>query len=289
MAILVHQGMKVMIQGITGKQGSFHTKLMQEYHMDVVAGVTPGKKGESVQGVPVFHTVAKAKSYTPIDASLILVPPAFVYEAAFEAISNAIPLIVICTEHVPVHDSIRIRKLALKNPSLRVIGPNTIGVISPGKGKVGIMPGFIYREGNIGIISRSGTLTHEIASNLTYQGLGQSTCLGIGGDPVMGTDFIEALKLFSQDNETEAVVLIGEIGGAAEEIGAQYLKDNGYPKPVLAYIAGKTAPREKKMGHAGAIIHGERGTAQSKMKALSQAGVTVASSPNKLLEHLLQL
>ncbi len=282
MSVLVNNNTKVLIQGITGKQGRFHAKLMQEYKMDVVAGVTPGKEGEAVHNVNVYNTVAGAKKKCQIDASLILVPPAFVYDAAYEAIINKIPLIVIVTEHVPVHDSIKIRQLA-EEYQITVIGPNTIGVISPGKGKVGIMPGYIYSEGNIGVISRSGTLTHEISSNLTDKGFGQSTCIGIGGDPVNCTDFIEALKLFRDDPETDQIILIGEIGGVSEEMAAQYLKDNKFSKPIMAFIAGKTAPKGKKMGHAGAIVNGNTGSAKSKIKALEDAGVRVAKTMDQLL------
>lgn len=283
MAVLVNAQTRVLIQGITGAQGSYHTEKMLEYGMKVVAGVTPGRGGEQVHGVPVFDTVQEALAQHPVDATMILVPPPFVLEAASEAIENGIGLVVIITEHVPVLDSIQIKALAKARGS-RVIGPNTIGVISPGQGKVGIMPGYIYKEGNIGIISRSGTLTHEVASNLTFRGIGQSTCIGIGGDPVIGTTFVDALELFRNDDQTRAVIMIGEIGGSGEEIAAEHLKEFGYPKPVYAFIAGATAPPEKRMGHAGAIVERGTGTAESKIRLLSEAGVIVAKTLDQLIE-----
>lgn len=282
MAILVNQDTRVVIQGITGKQGSYHAKKMLEYNVNVVAGITPGKGGQQVHGVTVYDTVAAAKKEHQLDASMIMVPPAGVLDAAIEAIENKISLIVIITEFVPVHDSLIIRNMA-RESGLRVVGPNTIGVISPGKSKVGIMPGYIYSEGNVGIISRSGTLTHEISSNLTYKGIGQSTCVCIGGDPVKGTDFVDALKLFREDDQTETVVMIGEIGGAGEELAARYVIENGYPKKIVAFIAGQTAPAGKKMGHAGAIVSEGFGTADSKINSLSEAGINVARTLDQLL------
>ncbi|SFR10672.1 succinate--CoA ligase subunit alpha [Desulfoscipio geothermicus] len=283
MAILVNPDTRVIIQGITGKQGTYHALKMLEYNVHVVGGVTPGKGGQKVHGVTVYDTVAAAKKEHQVDASMIMVPPAGVLSAAIEAIDNKIPLIVIITEFVPVHDSLVIRNMARK-AGVRVIGPNTIGVISPGKGKVGIMPGYIYSEGSVGIISRSGTLTHEVSSNLTYKGIGQSTCVCIGGDPVKGTDFVDALHLFRDDDQTETVVMIGEIGGAGEELAAKYVIENGYPKKIVAFIAGQTAPAGKKMGHAGAIVSEGFGTAESKIKSLGEAGITVVRTLDELLQ-----
>lgn len=286
MAILVDQDTRVLIQGATGRQGAYHTLKMLEYDVRVVGGVTPGKGGQSVHGVPVFDTVAEAKRNVDCNASLILVPPAGVLAAAMEAIENRIPLIVVVTEFVPFHDSLKIRTAA-RNQGVRLIGPNTVGVISPGKSKVGIMPGFIYSPGNIGMISRSGTLTHEIASNLTYRGLGQSTCLCIGGDAVKGTDFVDALALFRSDDETHTVILIGEIGGAGEEMAAEYIRESGYPKRLIGFVAGATAPSEKRMGHAGAIISGGFGSAEVKLKRMAEAGVTIARGLDEILENLI--
>ncbi|GAW92250.1 succinate--CoA ligase subunit alpha [Calderihabitans maritimus] len=283
MSILVNADTRVIIQGATGKQGSYHTLKMLEYNVNVVAGVSPGKGGYNVHGVPVYDTVAAAKREHQIDASLIMVPPAGVLLAAMEAIENKIPLIVIITEHVPVHDSLIIKNMA-KEAGVRVIGPNTIGVISPGKSKVGIMPGYIYSEGHVGIISRSGTLTHEVASNLTYKGIGQSTCVCIGGDPVKGTDFVDVLKLFREDEQTDIVIMIGEIGGAGEELAAQYVKEAGYPKKIVAFIAGRNAPVGKRMGHAGAIVSQGFGTAEAKIKSLNEAGITVVDTLDELLQ-----
>ncbi|MHB8917067.1 MAG: succinate--CoA ligase subunit alpha [Desulfocucumaceae bacterium] len=283
MSVLVHPNTQVIIQGATGKQGLYHTQRMLEYNVSLVGGVTPGKGGQKVHGVPVFDTVKEVRSHFQVDASMILVPPAGVLGAAVEAIENQIPLIVIIAEFVPLHDSLIIKSMALKK-GVRVIGPNTIGVISPGKSKVGIMPGYIYSEGNVGIISRSGTLTHEVSSNLTYKGIGQSTCICIGGDPVKGTDFVDALKLFREDDQTEAVIMIGEIGGAGEELAAKYVKENGYPKKIAAFIAGQTAPAGKRMGHAGAIVSRGFGTTESKIKNLREAGITIAKTLDELLK-----
>ena len=285
MSILIDQDTRVIIQGATGRQGRYHLSKMLEYNVNVVAGITPGKGGENVGEIPIFDTVQQALDHTPIDASMILVPPAAVLPAAAEAIESGIPLVVVITEHVPFHDALMIRSLAEQH-GVSVIGPNTVGLISPGKSKVGVMPGFIYSEGHIGIISRSGTLTHEIASNLTYRGIGQSTCVCIGGDMTKTTNFTDVLKLFREDPQTTAVVMIGEIGGAGEEVAAAYLKESDYPKQVIAYIAGATAPAEKKMGHAGAIISGGLGTAASKRKQLEAAGVIVADKLDDILTIL---
>jgi len=256
---------------------------MLEYNVKVVGGVSPGKGGQLVHGVPVYDTVAEAKKKAQIDATIILVPPAGVLAASLEAIENRIPLIVIITEFVPFHDTLIIKSMAA-NEKVRVVGPNPIGVISPGLSKVGVMPGFIYSEGRIGIISRSGTLTHEVASNLTYRGIGQSTCVCIGGDMIKVTDFVDVLRLFRDDEQTEVVVIIGEIGGASEEMAAKYLKEKGYPKKVIAFIAGLTAPAEKKMGHAGAIASKGLGTAESKMRRLSEAGVIAVRDLHEILQ-----
>lgn len=284
MAILVDERTRVIIQGITGKQGSYHAARMREYNVQLVGGVVPGRGGQQVEGVPVYDTVAEACAASPVDASVILVPPAFVLQAAVEAIDSGIPLLAVITEHVPVLDSVRLVSMA-RQRGVRVVGPNTIGVISPGKTKVGIMPGYIYSPGPVGIVSRSGTLTHEVASNLSFRGIGQSTCLDIGGDPVVGMSFVEVLELFRQDPETEVVVLIGEIGGGAEEEAAAHLRA-GYPKPVVAFIAGQTAPPEKRMGHAGAIVQGNSGTAAAKMERLREAGARVVSDLDQVLNEV---
>ncbi|MDK2887969.1 MAG: succinyl-CoA synthetase alpha subunit [Thermoanaerobacter sp.] len=286
MSVLVDENTKVVIQGITGKHGSHHTKLMLEYNAKVLAGVTPGKGGSEVYGVPVYDTVKEALEQHPdINASLIMVPPPGVLSAAEEAIENGIPLVVIVTEHVPVHDTLKIKWLAKEYGTI-VIGPNTIGIISPGKSKVGIMPGYIYSQGNIGVISRSGTMTHEISSNLTYNGIGQSTCIGIGGDPVNGLTAVEALELFKDDDETKAIVLIGEIGGSNEELVAEYIEKTNYPKQVYAFIGGQLAPQGKRMGHAGAIVQKGKGTAASKMERLKKAGVKVAKTMDELVNMI---
>lgn len=286
MPILVNGDTRVIVQGATGKQGQYHTLKLLEYGVRVVGGVTPGRGGAEVHGVPVYDTVAQVMKATPVDSSMIVVPPAHVLAAAFDAIENRVPLVVIITEFVPLHDALKIRDTALKT-SVCIIGPNTIGVISPGKSMVGIMPGFIYGEGPVGIISRSGTLTHEIASNLTCRGIGQSTCVCIGGDMVKGMDFVDVLELFRADPETEKVVLIGEIGGAGEELAARYLRENAYPKKVIAFIAGATAPPEKRMGHAGAMITAGFGTADSKIRSLREAGVTVVESLDEIIRQCL--
>lgn len=278
MSIIVDKNKKVVVQGITGKEGSFHTQQMIEYGTNVVAGVTPGKGGEMFEGkVPVFNTMADAVEQTGANVSAIFVPPAFTPDAIYEAAQAGIETVVCITEGVPALDMLNVYNY-LKNTSTRLIGPNCPGVISPGQCKVGIMPGFIHREGTVGVISRSGTLTYEAVDQITKMGLGQSTCIGIGGDPVIGTRFIDALELFKDDEQTEAVVLIGEIGGTAEEEAAQWIQEN-FHKPVVAFIAGRTAPPGKRMGHAGAIISGGKGTADEKMKALEAAGISVCESP----------
>ena len=289
MAILVDANTRVLVQGITGRQGAFHTRAMLRYGTKVEAGVTPGKGGQSVEGVPVYDSVEEAVAiHRGINTSLIMVPAPYAADAVYEALDNGIKLVVIITEHVPIHDTVKfIRYAGLQDA--HIIGPNCPGVITPGESKVGIMPGHIFKKGNVGIVSRSGTLTYEIAYTMTLKGLGQSTCVGIGGDPVVGLSFIEVLKMFRKDTETEAVVLIGEIGGDMEERAAAYIKESGYPKPVVAYIAGRTAPPEKRMGHAGAIISMGAGDPESKVRALNEAGVYVASTPSEIAEKLSKL
>lgn len=281
--ILLDNDTKCLVQGITGKQGSFHTKQMLEYNTNIVAGVTPGKGGQDFLGVPIFNSIEEAKENEDINSSIIFVPAPFAKDAAFESIKN-LDLVVIITEHIPVHDSMEIMEYAKRN-NTTVIGPNTPGIITPGVGKLGIMPTHIFSEGNVGIMSRSGTLTYEIASQLTKAGIGQSTCLGIGGDPVIGTDYIEILKKFEDDDNTDAIVLIGEIGGSAEERAADFIKDN-ISKPVVSYIAGRTAPKGKRMGHAGAIIDGEMGTAKTKTAKFEECGVHVAIKPSQIVDLL---
>jgi succinyl-CoA synthetase alpha subunit len=273
----------VMVQGITGNQGSFHTRLMLEYKTNIVAGISPGKGGVSVHGVPVYDSVLEAQKENRVKCSIIFVPAPFVLDAVLEAIDGEIKVAVVITEHVPIKDVIMFVEQA-KSAGVIIIGPNTPGLIVPGKAKLGIMPSNIFVPGSVGLASRSGTLTYEIAANLTKNGLGQSICLGVGGDPVVGFDFVDALKLFRDDNETKAVVLIGEIGGNIEELTAEYIKRVNYPKPIFAYIAGRYAPVGKRMGHAGAIVLGASGTAQSKIFALKEAGVGVVERPSELAE-----
>lgn len=277
--ILLDKDTKCLVQGITGKQGSFHTKQMLDYNTNIVAGVTPGKGGQNFEGVPIFNSIEEVKEEVDVNSSIIFVPAKFAKDAAFESIRN-LELVVIISEHIPVHDAMEIMSYADKMGTT-VIGPNTPGLISPGIGKLGIMPTHIFEKGNVGVISRSGTLTYEVASQLTRAGIGQSTCVGIGGDPVIGTNYIDILKRFEKDDETDAIVLIGEIGGNAEEKAAEFIKDN-ISKPVVSYIAGMTAPPGKRMGHAGAIIQGNSGTAKSKIDALTDAGVNVASMPSEI-------
>ncbi len=279
MAILVNENTKAIVQGITGFQGQFHTQRMLEYGTKIVAGVTPGKGGEVVHGVPVYDTIAEVLEQHEANASICFVPGAFAKGALLEALDHNLNPISMITEHIPVHDTMTVVKAA-RDQSINIVGPNTPGVISPGKCKLGIMPSHVFKEGVIGLISRSGTLTYEIAANITEAGLGQSTCIGLGGDPITGLNFIDLLELFENDNETKAIVLIGEIGGRSEEDAAEYIKKS-VSKPVVAYIAGRTAPPGKRMGHAGAIISGGMGTAESKISALNDAGVTVAEFPHE--------
>ena len=287
MGIIVGEETKVIVQGITGNQGSFHTKLMLDYGTKIVAGVTPGKGGQQVHGVPVYDTVKEALENHEANASIIFVPARFAADAALEAIENNLKTVVIITEHIPIKDSIYIMARAREKGTI-IIGPNTPGIITPNECKLGIMPAHIFKPGIVGIASRSGTLTYEIAAGLTKAGLGQSTCLGLGGDPVVGLNFINVLEMFKKDEKTEAVVLIGEIGGNLEELAANYIKKTDYPKPVVSFIAGKTAPPGKRMGHAGAIIMGRAGTAQSKIEAFRNAGVEVAEKPSEVARIVLE-
>jgi succinyl-CoA synthetase alpha subunit len=277
LAVLVDRNTRLIVQGITGKEGTFHTLQMVEYGTNVVGGVTPGKGGTTHEGIPVFNTVADAVRETGANASVIYVPPAFAADAIMEAADAGLPVVVCITEGIPVADMVKAREFLRDKPS-RMIGPNCPGIISPGKCKIGIMPGHIHKEGRIGVVSRSGTLTYEAVGQLTALGLGQSTAIGIGGDPIIGTTHTDALKLFQEDEETDAIVMIGEIGGTAEEDAAAYAKEN-VKKPIVAFIAGQTAPPGRRMGHAGAIISGGKGTAAEKMKALAEAGITVVQSP----------
>ncbi len=281
MAIWVDGDTRVMIQGITGRQGRYHAARTMEDHGRLVGGVVPGRGGASVVGVPVFDRVATCRAETGATASLVLVPPPAVYDAVDEAIEAGVSLIVVVTEHVPVLDSLRLVHRAAQQ-GVRLIGPNTIGIISPGLGKVGIMPASLYRPGSVGILSRSGTLTHEVASNLSACGIGQSTCIGVGGDSVVGTSFVDGLEQFRLDDQTERIILIGEIGGHLEQEAAAYL-EQGYPKPVHAYVAGRTAPPARRMGHAGAIVDGDSGQASEKARAFEQAGVRVVSVADELI------
>ncbi|GIW39863.1 MAG: succinate--CoA ligase [ADP-forming] subunit alpha [Candidatus Binatia bacterium] len=280
MSILVDRNTRVLTQGITGATGQFHTRACREYGTLMVAGVTPGKGGTDFEGIPVFDTVEEAVRATGANASVIYVPPPFAADAILEAADAGIELVVCITEGIPVLDMVRVRRFLEGKPT-RLVGPNCPGVITPGQCKIGIMPGYIHTPGRIGVVSRSGTLTYEAVYQLTKLGLGQSTCVGIGGDPIVGTGFVDVLELFEQDPETEAIVLIGEIGGTAEEEAAAFIRER-VSKPVVAFVAGQTAPKGKRMGHAGAIIAGGRGTAAEKIAAFEAAGVTVARSPAEL-------
>jgi succinyl-CoA synthetase alpha subunit len=277
MSILVNKDTRVLVQGITGATGAFHTKQMLDYGTNIVAGVTPGKQGQQVEGVPVYNTVYEAVQKEGANASVVYVPPAFAADAIMECVDAGVDLVVAITEGIPILDMVKVKRL-MEGSKTRLVGPNCPGVITPGECKIGIMPGYIHEPGKIGVVSRSGTLTYEAVAQLTSLGLGQSTCVGIGGDPVNGTNFIDLLRLFQEDPGTQAVVLIGEIGGTAEEEAALFIKNN-VTKPVVGFIAGRTAPKGKRMGHAGAIISGGKGTADEKIKAFKEAGVEVAESP----------
>ncbi|PTQ57739.1 MAG: Succinyl-CoA ligase [ADP-forming] alpha chain [Candidatus Carbobacillus altaicus] len=286
MSILVGRHTRVLVQGITGDAGRFHTEQMLEYGTNIVAGVTPGKGGTTVAGVPVFNTVSEAVDATGANASVIYVPPAFAADAVMEAVDAGLELVVTITEGIPVLDMVKVKR-AMEGTKTRLIGPNCPGVITPGESKIGIMPGYIHKPGKVGIVSRSGTLTYEAVHQLTTRGIGQSTAVGIGGDPVKGMEFIDVLELFEADPDTEAVVLIGEIGGTAEEAAAAWIEAH-MTKPVVAFIGGQTAPPGKRMGHAGAIISGGQGTAKEKMARLEAAGIPVAKSPAEIGETLVK-
>ncbi len=285
MPILVGKETKAIVQGITGGQGSYHTQLMLEYGTKIVAGVTPGKGGTTSQGLPVFDTVQEAKDKFGVNASIVFVPAPFAKDPVLEAIAADLNPIIVITEGIPVKDEIQIMQVA-KLKGTTIIGPNTPGIITPSECKLGIMPGHIFKPGKIGLVSRSGTLTYEIAASLTNAGLGQSTCLGIGGDPVVGLNFVDVLEMFRIDTQTKAIAMIGEIGGNAEEMAAEYVKKTKYPKPIAAYVAGRAAPPGKRMGHAGAIITGKAGTAETKIQSLRDAGVKIALRPGEIAKLL---
>ncbi|MCW4055126.1 MAG: succinate--CoA ligase subunit alpha [Candidatus Bathyarchaeota archaeon] len=288
MGILVDSNTRVLVQGITGNQGSFHTKLMLEYGTKIVAGTSPSKGGSVIFGVPVYNTVNEACANHSLDASIIFVPSIYALDAALEALESGIKIIVIITEAIPVRDTIELMACK-KDAETVIIGPNTPGIINPGSCKLGILPSHVFKPGNVGVISRSGTLTYEIAGILSQNCIGQSSCLGLGGDIVTGLNFIEALELFREDNQTKAVVLIGEIGGNIEELAAAYVIKESYPKPIVAFVAGIFAPPEKRMGHAGAIIMGKTGTAGSKILAFEKAGISVAKKPSDVARLLREI
>jgi succinyl-CoA synthetase alpha subunit len=288
MSIFVGKDTRVLVQGITGNEGSFHTRQCIEYGTKVVAGVTPGKGGQTFEGVPVFDTVATAREKSGANASLIFVPPPFAADAVLEAVDAGMEVVVCITEGIPTTDMIRVRRALDRAGTTRLIGPNCPGIISPGTCKMGIMPGHIHRPGPVGVVSRSGTLTYEAVAQLSGRDIGQSTCIGIGGDPILGTNFIDALEAFAADDQTTAVVMIGEIGGDDEERAAAWIQQN-LDKPVVSFIAGQTAPPGKRMGHAGAIISGGKGTAAGKVEALRAAGIAVADSPADIGETLVRV
>lgn len=280
MSIIVDEKTKLLVQGVTGRDGSFHTEQMVAYGTNVVAGVTPGKGGQEIHGVPVFDSVKDAKEKTEANAAVIYVPAKFAKDAILEDVEAGIELIICISEGIPVLDMVEVRR-AMKGKSIRLVGPNCPGVISPGKAKVGIMPGHIHKQGPIGVVSRSGTLTYEVVYNLTINGIGQTTCVGLGGDPIIGTRFIDVLEMFMRDDETKGIVMVGEIGGEDEQLAAEYIKKE-VTKPVVGFIAGRTAPPGKRMGHAGAIISSGDSTAEAKREILKSAGVTVVDVPDEM-------
>lgn len=286
--IIIDEKTRAIVQGITGTQGSFHTERMLEYGTKIVAGTSPGKGGIKMHGVPVFDTVEEAQQKHQANSSIIFVPAPFAADAALDAMENGIRTVIIITEHIPIRDAINVMARA-KQLRATVVGPNTPGVITPEECKLGIMPAHIFKKGSIGMVSRSGTLTYEIAAGLTRSGLGQSTCLGIGGDPITGLNFTDALTMFEEDLQTKACVLVGEIGGNLEELAAEYISKQKYPKPVVAFVAGRSAPPGKRMGHAGAIITGKAGTAETKIEAFRNAGVKTAEKPSEVTEILKKL
>ena len=288
MSIILDKDTKVIVQGITGKTAMFHTKQMLEYGTKIVAGVTPGKAGQVVEGVPVFNTVQDAVEATGATASVVFVPPRFAADSIMEGVEAGLDLVVCITEHVPVQDMIKVRAY-MEGKKTRLIGPNCPGILTVGEAKLGIIPGYIYKKGHVGVISRSGTLTYEASFQLSQAGLGQTTAVGIGGDPVKGTDFIDALKLFKDDDDTLALIMIGEIGGTAEEDAAKWIAENMPNKPVVGFIAGTQAPPGKRMGHAGAIIAGGKGTAADKIKALNAVGIPVAENVAQIGETMVKL
>ncbi|WP_409292250.1 succinate--CoA ligase subunit alpha [Peribacillus sp. SCS-37] len=287
MSVFINKDTKVIVQGITGSTALFHTKQMLEYGTQIVAGVTPGKGGTEVEGVPVFNTLIEAKNQTGANASVIYVPAPFAADAILEAVDAELDIVICITEHIPVLDMVKVKRY-MEGKKTRLVGPNCPGVITPGECKIGIMPGYIHTKGHVGVVSRSGTLTYEAVHQLTQEGIGQTTAVGIGGDPVNGTDFIDVLKAFNEDEDTYAVIMIGEIGGTAEEEAAEWIKAN-MTKPVVGFIGGRTAPPGKRMGHAGAIISGGKGTADEKIRVMNECGIQVAETPSVMGETLISV